>query len=193
VKILKGIKPNTFYLFRKNPEEFILKASRIINEQKATMIIKHITYNPIDQVFDENIFTSNNLKGTLGKDTIDVKKHIYDYVVTDSKLEMEFAKELDASKEVCVYAKLPKGFFIPTPVGNYNPDWAIVFNEGKVRHIYFIAETKGALDSLKIRTDDIENAKIHCAREHFKKISSDTVKYDAVGSYEMLMEKVMGR
>jgi type III restriction enzyme len=192
-KILKGIKPDTFYLFRKNPEEFILKVSRIINEQKATLIIQHITYNPIYEVFDENIFTNNNLKGTLCKDTIEVKKHIYDYVVTDSKLEMKFAKELDASKEVCVYAKLPKGFFIQTPVGNYNPDWAIVFNEDKVRHIYFIAETKGTLDSLKIRTDDIEKAKIHCAREHFKKISNNTVKYEAVGSYEMLMEKVIGK
>jgi len=192
VRILKGIKPNRFYMFRENPEEFILKASRIINEQKATMIIQHISYNPIGEVFDENIFTNNNLKGILGEDAIEVKKHIYDYVVTDSKLEIEFAKALDASKEVCVYAKLPRGFFIPTPVGNYNPDWAIVFNKGKVRHIYFIAETKGSLDSLKLRTDDIEKAKIHCAKEHFKKISSSTVIYDAVDSYEKLMEIVMG-
>lgn len=193
VRILKGIKPNTFYMFRKNPEEFILKASRIINEQKASMIIEHITYNPIDEEFDANIFTNNNLNGTLGKDAVEVKKHIYDYVVTDSNVERKFAKELDASNEVLVYAKLPKGFFIPTPVGNYNPDWAIVFNEDKMKHIYFIAETKGTLDSFRIRTDDIEKAKIHCAREHFKKISKDTVTYDAVGSYEELMEKVMGR
>lgn len=193
VKILTGIKPNTFYLFRKNPEEFILKASRIINEQKATMIIEHITYNPIDEAFDKTIFTNNNLKGTLGKDAIEVRKHIYDYVVIDSNVEKKFAEELDTSKEVCVYAKLPKGFFIPTPVGDYNPDWAIVFNEGKVKHIYFIAETKGTLESLKLRTDDIEKAKIHCAKEHFKRISNGTVKYEAVGSYEMLMEKVMGR
>lgn len=193
VQILKTIKPSTFYLFRKNPEEFILKSSRIINEQKASMIIEHIAYNPIDEVFNENIFTNNNLRGTLGVDAIEVKKHIYDYVITDSNVEKEFAEALDASKEVCVYAKLPNGFFIPTPVGNYNPDWAIVFNEGKVRHIYFIAETKGMLDSLKLRTDDIEKAKIHCAKEHFKKISNDTVKYEAVGSYEKLMEIVIGR
>lgn len=193
VRILKGIKPNTFYMFRKNPEEFILKASRIINEQKASMIIEHITYNPIDEVFDSNIFTNNNLTGTLGKDAIEVKKHIYDYVVTDSNVEKKFAKELDASSEVCVYAKLPKGFFIPTPVGNYNPDWAIVFNDDKVKHIYFIAETKGSLDSLTLRTDDIEKAKIHCAKEHFKKISNGNVVYDAVGSYEELMDKVIGR
>ncbi len=191
VRILKDIKLDTFFQFRKNPEEFILKASRIINEQKASMIIEHITYNPIDEVFESSIFTNNTLAGTLGKDAIEVRKHIYDYVVTDSNVEKEFAQSLDTSKEVCVYAKLPKGFFIPTPVGNYNPDWAIVFNDEKVKHIYFVAETKGSLDSLRLRTDDIEKAKIHCAREHFKRISSDSVKYEAVGSYQQLMERIM--
>jgi type III restriction enzyme len=193
VNILKGIRLDTFYMFRKNPEEFILRASRIINEQKASMIIEHITYNPIEEVFDTNIFTENNLTGTIGKDALEVKKHIYDYVVTDSGTEKRFAEELDNSKEVCVYAKLPRGFFIPTPVGNYNPDWAIVFNEDKVRHIYFVAETKGKLESLKFDTRGIEEAKIHRAKEHFKRISSDTVKYEAVDSYEMLMDKVMGQ
>lgn len=193
VKILKGIKPNSFYLFRKNPEEFILKASRIINEQKATMIIEHITYNPIDEKFDANIFTNNTLKGTLGKDTMEVKKHIYDYVRYDSEIERKLAEALDISHEVVVYAKLPRGFFIPTPVGNYNPDWAIVFDEGKVRHIYFIAETKGKLESLEFDVRGIEKAKIHCASEHLKKISNSTVKYETVDSYEMLMKDVMGR
>lgn len=192
VNILKNIKPNTFYMFSRNPEEFILRASRLINEQKANMIIEHITYNPIDEVFDANIFTDNILKGSLGKDTIEVKKHIYDYVKYDSQTERKFAEELDSSNEVCVYAKLPSGFFIPTPVGNYNPDWAIVFKEGNIKHIYFIAETKGMLNSFRIRTDDIEKAKIHCAKEHFKKISTSTVKYEAIGSYGVLMDKVMG-
>lgn len=193
VDILKGIKPNTFYLFRKNPEEFIQNTSKIINQEKASMIIEHITYNPIDEKFNADIFTNKTLKGTLGKDTIEVKKHIYDYIKYDSDTERKFAEALDTSKEVVVYAKLPRGFFIPTPVGNYNPDWAIVFDEGKVRHIYFIAETKGELDSLRLRTDEVEEAKIHCAREHFKKISNGSVKYEAVGSYGALMEMVMGR
>lgn len=192
VYILKGIKPNTFYLFRKNPEEFILKVAKIINEQKASMIIEHITYNSIDEKFDSNIFIDNTLKGTLGKDTIEVKKHIYDYVRYDSDTERKFAEALDTSKEVVVYAKLPRGFFIPTPVGNYNPDWAIVFDEGKVRHIYFIAETKGKLESLEFDVRGVEKAKIHCAKEHFKKISNGTVKYEAVDGYEMLMKEVMG-
>lgn len=191
VQILKKIKPNTFYMFRKNPEEFILKASRIINQQKASMIIEHITYNPIGESFDSTIFTDSTLKGTLGKDAIEVKRHIYDYVRYDSELERKFAEELDNSSEVCVYAKLPSGFFIPTPVGNYNPDWAIVFNEKGIKHIYFVAETKGMLNSFEIRTDNIESAKIHCAKEHFKKISNKSVRYEAIGNYEMLMEKVM--
>lgn len=193
VKILKGIRPKTFYLFRKNPEEFILKASRIINEQKATVIIQHITYNLIDEVYDAKIFTENTLKGTLGKDAVEAKKHIYDYVITDSEKEKEFAKELDASSEVCVYAKLPRGFFIPTPVGDYNPDWAIVFNEDKARHIYFVAETKGKLESLQFDTRGIEEAKIRCAKKHFEKIANSTVKYEVVDSYEKLMDKVMGQ
>lgn len=193
VELLKGIKSNTFYMFRKNPEEFILKSSRIINEQKANMIIEHITYNPIDEKFDASIFTNNTLKGTLGKDAIEVKKHIYDYVRYDSDTERKFVEALDISKEVVVYAKLPRGFFIPTPVGNYNPDWAIVFDEGKVRHIYFVAETKGKLESLEFDVRGVEKAKIHCAKEHFKKISNGSVKYEAVDSYDMLLKKVIGR
>jgi type III restriction enzyme len=193
VRILKDLRPDTFYMYRRNPEEFILRVSQIINEQKATMIIEHITYNPIGEAFDSDIFTDNTLNATLGKDAVEVRKHVYDYVVTQSGVEKGFAQKLDASSEVCVYAKLPRGFFIPTPVGNYNPDWAIVFNENKVRHIYFVAETKGKLDSLTFDTRGIEEAKIHCAREHFKKISNDSVKYEAVDSYEMLMEKVMGQ
>ena len=157
------------------------------------MIIQHITYNPIDEKFDTNIFTENTLRGILGKDTIEVKKHIYNYVKYDSNVEKRFAENLDSSKEVIIYAKLPRGFFIPTPVGDYNPDWAIVFDENKVRHIYFVAETKGMLDSFTIRTDDIEKAKIQCAQKHFRSISNGTIKYEAVGSYEMLMDKVMGK
>ena len=169
-----------------------MKASKIINEQKANMIIEHITYNPIDEKYDTDIFTENTLKGTLGKDTMEVKKHIYDYVRYDSDTERKFAEALDTSNEVVVYAKLPRGFFIPTPVGNYNPDWAIVFDEGKVRHIYFIAETKGNLESLEFDVRGTEKTKVYCAREHFKKISNSTVRYEVVGSYEVLMNEVMG-
>lgn len=188
VAIMKGIKQAKFMLFQKNPEEFIIRASGLINEQKATTIIESITYDVINDTFHTDVFTKNTLKGQLGQNAIAVEKHIYDYVVTDSKIERAFAKELDTSNEVNIYAKLPRGFYIPTPVGNYNPDWAIVFKEGDVKHIYFIAETKGSLDSMELR--EIEKAKIECARRHFAKLNSGQLKYDVVNSYEKLMEIV---
>jgi type III restriction enzyme len=188
VSILTGIKPTTFMLFRKNPEEFIIRSARLINEQKATTIVESLTYDVINETFKESIFTQNTLKGHYGKNAIPAEKHIFDYVVTDSKIERTFAKELDISKEVQVYAKLPRGFFIPTPLGNYNPDWAIVFNEGDTKHIYFIAETKGSMESLELR--GIEEAKIDCARKHFAKLNTGQLTYDVVNSYEKLMEIV---
>ena len=121
---------------------------------------------------------------------IKVDHHIYDYVFTDSKVETSFVKELDVSSEVVVYAKLPRGFSIPTPVGNYNPDWAISFKEGTVKHVYFVAETKGSMRSLQLK--EIENIKIKCAKKFFRKITSDQVVYDVVNSYEKLMEVVQG-
>jgi restriction endonuclease len=78
-------------------------------------------------------------------------RHVYDYVFTDSEIERKFVRELDSGTEVEVYAELPKAFLIPTPVGNYNPDWAIAFIPGTVKHIYFIAETKGSLSSMDLR------------------------------------------
>ncbi|MGG1876682.1 DEAD/DEAH box helicase family protein [Paenibacillus cisolokensis] len=188
VAILTGIKEVTFLQFRKNPEEFMLRAAKLINEQKATTIIESITYDVLNDTFEADVFTKNTLSGQLGQNAIPVEKHIYDYVVTDSKIERAFARELDVSNEVRVYAKLPRGFFIPTPMGNYNPDWAIVFKEGEVKHIYFIAETKGSMESLELR--EVEKAKIECARKHFAKLNTGQLKYDVVNSYEKLLEIV---
>lgn len=188
VKILTAVKPATFMLFRKNPEAFIIRSAKLINEQKATTIIESITYDVVNETFNTEVFTKNNLKAHLDENAFPVEKHVYDYVVTDSKIEEAFAKALDASKEVLVYAKLPRGFFIPTPVGEYNPDWAIVFNEGDKKYIYFVAETKGSMDSLELR--EIEKAKILCARKHFEKLNTKELKYDVVNSYEKLLEIV---
>ncbi len=160
----------------------------MINEQKATAIIEHLVYDPIAETHDIDIFTQGQSKQDFSKAGSPLKRHIYDYVITDSNIEREFVKELDTSAEVVVYAKLPKGFFIPTPVGNYNPDWAIAFHEGSVKHIYFIAETKGTMSSMELR--EIEKSKIECARKFFTKITSDQVKYDVVDSFGKLMELV---
>jgi type III restriction enzyme len=189
VKILKGINSTTFENFKHNPEEFIIKASNIINEQKATVIIEHITYNKLKDSYSTAIFTEPTIKGKLGINAMETSKNLYDYLVYDSTNERKFAEQLDKSEEVAVYVKLPSGFYITTPVGKYNPDWAIAFYEGAVKHIYFVAETKGNLSTMELRK--VESLKIECAREHFKKISSDTVKYDVVDGYKALMDAVM--
>lgn len=189
VSVLRGIDKVVFNQFANNPEEFIIKAAQIINEQKATTIIQHITYNKLDSAYDTTIFTEPTLKGQLGVNAMAANKHLYDHILYDSTNEKTFAESVDTSNEVAVYVKLPNGFFISTPVGKYNPDWAIACHEGKVKHIYFVAETKGSMSSMQLR--EIEKAKIHCAREHFKAISTSSVIYDVVDSYAALLDKVM--
>ena len=189
VAILAGMAPQCFGQFKHNPEEFIQKASKLINDEKATVIIQHITYNKLEETFGTDIFTEPTMKGKLGVNAMQAKKHLYDYLIFDSpSTERPFAEKLDVSTEVAVYVKLPKGFYINTPVGKYNPDWAIAFNEGTVKHVYFVAETKGSMSTLDLRL--VEDAKIECARKHFRAISTDNVKYDVVNSYDELMKIV---
>ncbi|MGL6159337.1 hypothetical protein [Microbulbifer sp.] len=191
-EILKGLNPAVFAQFKTNPESFISEATRLINEQKATMIIQHLAYDPIDERHDLDIFTAGEklLDFTHAGDKL--KRHVYDYVVTDSKVERKFVEELDTCAEVVVYAKLPRGFLIPTPVGDYNPDWAISFKQGEVKHVYFVAETKGSMSSMDLRA--IEETKIACARKFFadliEKDALENVKYDVVDSFGKLMDLV---
>ena len=188
IQILKGIQPSVFNQFKDNPEEFIIKAAALINDEKATAIIEHITYDVMDDHYGTEVFTDPTMKGRLGVNAMKAKKHLYDHIVYDSSNEQKFATELDTNTNVAVYVKLPDGFYISTPVGHYNPDWAIAFYEGTVKHIYFVAETKGSMNSMQLRL--IEESKIHCAREHFKAISNDEVVYDVVDSYQSLMDLV---
>ena len=189
VKILAGIEKTVFDQFKDNPEEFIIKAAALINDEKATAIIQHITYSILDEHYSTEIFTEPTIKGKLGVNAMKVQKHLYDHIVFDSSNEHDFATDLDTNTDVAVYVKLPDGFYISTPVGHYNPDWAIAFYEGTVKHIYFVAETKGSMSSMQLRL--IEESKIHCAREHFKAISSGEVVYDVVDSYQELLNKIM--
>jgi len=188
--ILVGLKKYVFDQFAYNPEEFILRAANIINEEKATAIIQHITYDKLTAVFDTTIFTESGLKkGALGVNAMAAKKHLYDYVLYDSNIERDFAAKLEAhSQEVEVYVKLPRGFYISTPLGKYNPDWAIAFYKGTVKHIFFVAETKGTMSPVDMR--EIEQTKADCARAHFRAISGATVIYDVVDSYEQLWNLV---
>jgi type III restriction enzyme len=142
----------------------------------------------VDDTFHLDIFTQAKPQESLDKAIHTPQRNIFDYVFTQSKVESEFVKVLDTSAEVAVYTKLPRGFFIPTPVGDYNPDWAIAFQEGQVKHVYFVAETKGSMSSLELR--EIEKSKIECARKFFAKITSNQVRYDVVDSFGKLMELV---
>ena len=183
-KILQGLRPAKLALFRNNPEEFIRKVVQIIREQKATMIVDHIHYHLTDGKYDSDIFTAAS-RADFDK-AVETSKHITDYVVSDSKGERDFAHDLDEAEEVVVYAKLPRSFQIPTPVGNYAPDWAIAMQKGAVKHIFFIAETKGSLQSMQLNA--IENAKIDCCTQLFNEISTDNVKYHKVTCYQDLID-----
>lgn len=190
-QILLGIHPEQFAKYKLNPESFIFQISNIINSIKAQNIVSHIIYNKLDEVWDEDaIFVDNDIQGIIGQNVFDAKKHLYDKVKVDSKIEKSFAEDLDVHQNVEMYVKLPGGFFINTPVGKYNPDWAIVLNEVNKKHIYFIAETKGASDNISLNLKGVENAKIESARQHFKVISNNEVTYDVVDSYEKLIDKL---
>ncbi|MFT8949461.1 MAG: DEAD/DEAH box helicase family protein [Liquorilactobacillus hordei] len=190
-KILAGIDESQFSKYKSNPESFIAQVSNIINGVKAQNIVSHIIYNKLDEVWDEDaIFADGDIQGIIGENVFDAKKHLYDRVRVDSKTEKRFASELDIQNDVEMYVKLPGGFYINTPVGKYNPDWAVVLNEPDQKHVYFIAETKGVSDSIQLTLKGVENAKIESAREHFKVISNNEVKYDVVDSYEKMMDKL---
>jgi len=191
-EILTNIEPSVFKQFKENPEHFIAEASRLIKEQKATAVIEKLQYDEVEDRYETDIFTAAQSGQDFSRATEKLKRHIYDYCVVDSKQERSFVDELDTSDSIVVYAKLPRGFLIPTPVGDYNPDWAISFKRGAVKHIYFMAETKGSMSSMALR--EIERTKIKCARKFFDEISvrivADKIKYDVVTDFGKLMDIV---
>lgn len=188
VRILKGMNPMKMLMFRNNPEEFIRNAIRIIREQKATMIINDITYNKTENTYDSDIFTREKHNVPFDK-AYASRKCILDYVFCDSKGERQFAQHLDEAKEVCVYARLPRSFKIPTPVGHYAPDWAIAFHDGMgVKHIYFVAETKGDMGSMQL--SKVENAKIECASKLYNELKFSKARYHQITGYDTLMDEI---
>ena len=188
IEILRGINKEIFAQFVNNPEEFITKAGQIINGVKAVTIVEHISYHKTGETYTTNIFADMSVNGLMKSRTLKADKNLFDYVIYDSNVEKNFATDLEKSEEVEVYVKLPRGFYITTPLGNYNPDWALVFRENDVHHIYFVAETKGNVESLNLR--QIENFKIKCAEKHFKIIAGADVTYKAVKNFEELLKLV---
>lgn len=162
-----------------------------------------VKYDLIGKVAEGTVLTRKTVRSILSgilpthtspirDDAKPLQKHIYDFLATDSKGEKNFAKELDNAAGVVVYAKLPGGFAIPTPLGSYNPDWAIAFKEGLVKHVYFVAETKGDMSEMQLR--EIEKTKIACAKKFFvalgEKNTQYHVTYEKVASYKDLVDKV---
>ena len=191
VAILKGLDLAIFDMFKINPEDFITQVSKFINYQKATMIVEHISYSEAQDVapYDPSIFTAEKVDRDLIK-AYEGKKSVQRYMFLDGKVEEDFAREMDITdNEVYIYAKLPRGFQIPTPMGNYAPDWAIVFHQDKVKHIFFVAETKGTLDSEELR--GIEDGKISCAKKLFSSIRTREIHYEHASTYQDLMNVVM--
>ena len=188
VKILKGIGMKAL-LFKNNPEEFIRNVIKVIRDEKATMIVDHITYNPTKaEPYDSTIFVPER-RLNVNK-AIELSKHITPYVAYDSDGEKKFAEGLQGDTQVVVFAKLPRKLKIPTPVGYYAPDWAIVFEDGAVRHIFFVAETKGSLDKMELR--GVELAKTECAKRLFNSISTNTTRYGVVDKFENLYNIING-
>lgn len=193
-KILSQIHPETFAKFKTNPEEFIHNTKELINGVKASIVVEHIEYDKLNEKWDGGeIFINNDISGTYGQNLIDTPRHhLYDKLRYDSEIEKKFAEELEKQEAVEVYVKLPKRFYIETPMGHYNPDWAIAFHDDAgVKHIYFVAETKGVSDGqLNVGVKGIEKAKIECARKHFAKISDGDYLYGVCDSYTKLLELV---
>ncbi len=188
VKILKGIGLKAL-LFKNNPEEFIRNVIKAIRDEKATMIVDHITYNPTKaEPYDSTIFVPER-RLNVNK-AVELSKHITPYVAYDSDGERDFANSLQSATEVLIFAKLPRKLKIPTPVGYYAPDWAIVFEDGSVRHIFFVAETKGSLDKMELR--GVELAKTECAKRLFNSISTNTTRYGVVDKFENLYKIING-
>ena len=193
-KIMGRLEPGVFNMFRTNPEEFIHNAIKLINGAKSATVVEHIQYDKLNEKWDGGeIFVHNEISGDRINNLIDTPNHhLYDKLRYDSDIEKKFAEELEKRDAVEVYVKLPKKFYIDTPMGHYNPDWAIAFkDDAGIKHIYFVAETKGVDEGqLDIGLKGIEKAKIECAKKHFAAISNGDYIYGVCDSYDSLLKMV---
>lgn len=188
-EILSGIDKNVFDQYHDNPEDFMLKASKLINGTLKGMMAGNVEYKKTGKRYtEEEVFKKHTPKGVIGESAIESEKGLYSIVELDSKnIEKPFAEELELSADVETYVKLPTEYKISTPYGNYSPDWAVVFKDNDQLNVYFIAETKGTEDPTELR--EVEQGKIECARKHFKAISDGKVRYYMVKSFLSLVEK----
>jgi type III restriction enzyme len=153
--------------FKRNPQQFIELVAEIINRVKRMALVDGIKYQRIgaDEYYAQQLFETEELTGYL-KSMIDTKRSVYEQVIYQSDTERTFAEQLDQNEAIKVYAKLPGWFRVPTPLGHYNPDWAVLVQQDGGEQLYFVVETKGSLFTDDLR--DKESAKIECGKAHFK-------------------------
>lgn len=175
VSILKSV--SNLNSFKNNPLSYMNQAAKIINAIKNQLIVDGIEYTRIDDEYEQTLFSTETLNAYLGDRgnsvKVDKDKHktIYDYVVTDSSIEKDFARKAELDDNVKFYIKLPDWFKIRTPLGPYNPDWALLYEDDDEQHLYFIVETKGDTNFEQLRPH--ERAKILAGEKHFKAIDTD--------------------
>jgi len=185
-RILSGIKASTFAMFGQNPEMFLRKAADYIRREKVALAIETLRYEKTGQTYDVSIFETDRYE-IPSEDALATTKHVYNHVAVDSKNERGFAQELEAAEEVIVYAKLPRGFTIPTPGGTYNPDWAIALETKGHRQIYFVAETKGDTMIEQLRLS--ETQAIGSADRYFRDVSPD-VTFKKIEGFDELLNAI---
>ena len=185
-RILQEISPKTFALFGQNPEQFLRKAADLIRREKVRLAIETLRYEKTGERYDVSIFETDRHEVPIER-ALQAASHVYDYVTFDSLNERKFAERLEAAEEVTVYAKLPRGFTIPTPSGSYNPDWAIAIEQDGVRQIYFVAETKGSMLEEDLREAEKQN--IASAEQYFRDVATN-VMFRKIDSYDALMDAI---
>ena len=184
--ILTGMSPKTFAMFGQNPEMFLRKAAGLIRREKVALAIESLRYEKTGQTYDVSIFETDRYEIPL-EDAFEATNHVYNYVAVNSKNERSFAMELEAAEEVIVYAKLPRGFTIPTPGGSYNPDWAIALESEGHRQIYFVAETKADTIDEQLRLSELQS--IDSADCYFRDISPE-VTFKKIENFDQLMQAI---
>ncbi|MBP2257490.1 type III restriction-modification system endonuclease [Virgibacillus alimentarius] len=177
--------------FKKNPQAFMEAVMKIINREKRKLIIDGIKYERIGdhEYYEQSLFENEELVGYMKANAVQVDnaKSVYNYIKYDSETEKAFAEKLNNDEDVKLFIKLPGSFVIDTPLGNYNPDWAILIEKDGVEKLFFVIETKGSTDQEDLRLR--EDGKITCGRKHFAALENG-VKYDVANSYEQLKENV---
>ena len=177
--------------FANNPQRFIETAAQAINLRKRVSIVDGIKYRRLGDAhfYAQELFEREELTGYL-RNMLASKKSVYDYVIHDSNTEAEFADRLEKETAVKVYAKLPRWFQVPTPLGPYNPDWAVLIEDEQGERLYFVAETKGSafLDDLR----NTERAKVECGKAHFQALEDGVspARYRTVRALDELLAEV---